>query len=53
MEIKKELYIAGETECAVYMVGESPKALIIQPADKNEFEELDRQIESEAQMAGS
>lgn len=53
MKIKKELYIAGETECAVYKAGESPKALIIQPADKNEFEELDRQIESEVEMAGT
>ena len=52
-EIRKELFTVEGTQCVVYKVGESPKALIIQPADKNEFEELDRQIESEVEMAGS
>ena len=52
-EIIKELFTVEGSRCVVYKAGESPKALVVQPADIREFEELDRQMESEVQMAGS
>jgi predicted alpha/beta superfamily hydrolase len=39
------------TQCKVYRVGDKPKALIVQPVDRREIEELDTQLEKEIQLS--
>lgn len=51
MTVRKEEFTVEGTRCVMYKTGGRPEVLIVQPADKNEFETLDRQVENETQLS--